>query len=556
MDAPSSSEDTDWLMQSPSPGLNAMDMDSAPVSSLLEDNAEPAGLPTEPRPRRRAVPDFPVLPGARPTHPEEAPVYGWTYTEVRVCQMEVDEEGQPNAPLQGDDPNGGFNEQLERIYVSMARLHQSILEHQRITDARLVALDEHIRDMRDMGGRGDVSARGTSQPSRQPRKDSSANYLRRCLRKHAKLTLGFNSTDALPSAPSDEETRHMLQNLNHGEALRKPFQINWRDPPTSVYNVCVENSFSADFWAAVDGGQYDAALIPERYRERETFIRVYRRHIAHLKKCWTTQQNPPGESQKKEKARHYARNSRIGTTFRNRRDAARYIQTPDSGKVYDLMKAIGTVGISSDEEIASPPGQGRQYATYDKPWRASSLVHLYRHLDLIHAATRNPNGNPIRTRHRTLRVREPMTVPDGLPIDCYSPLFLNRCSALDMQMLRPKPPVGVDELWMRTRTDTSAVVMQQSSQQGGAAATASMRMGHIDKTQMMGASEDNIRAKSRAVRTGRVDVRGGRRRGGHCHSSFVFVLLSCSCLSVIANVFFQVLVSLFSFGYAPVCEVV
>lgn len=44
-----------------------------------------------------------------------------------------------------------------------------------------------------------------------------------------------------------------------------------------------------------------------------------------------------------------------------------------------------------------------------------------------------------------------MTVPKGLPIDCYDPLYINRCTALDMQMLRPKPPVGLDELWMRVQ---------------------------------------------------------------------------------------------------------
>lgn len=107
--------------------------------------------------------------------------------------------------------------------------------------------------------------------------------------------------------------QHQLQSLNRGETLQKPFQVNWRDPPTSVYNVCVENSFSADFWAAVDGGQYDINLMPVKYRAPDTFVRLYRRHIAHLRKCWTAQQNPGGEPQRREKARHYARNSRIGT---------------------------------------------------------------------------------------------------------------------------------------------------------------------------------------------------------------------------------------------------
>ena len=51
----------------------------------------------------------------------------------------------------------------------------------------------------------------------------------------------------MPDAPSDEEMQRILQDLNRGGVLRKPFQVNWRDPPTSVYNVCVENFFSTDF---------------------------------------------------------------------------------------------------------------------------------------------------------------------------------------------------------------------------------------------------------------------------------------------------------------------
>ena len=136
-------------------------------------------------------------------------------------------------------------------------------------------------------------------------------------------------------------------------------------------------------------------------------------------------------------------------TYRNRRDAAQHIPTPHAARVFGVIEKVGTAGISSDEEIQTLPGQGRQYATFDKPWRTASLVHLYRHMDLIHAATRNPNGNPIRIRHRTPRVHQPMNVPKGLPIDCYDPLFLNRCSALDKQVLRPGSPVGIDELWMK-----------------------------------------------------------------------------------------------------------
>lgn len=105
----------------------------------------------------------------------------------------------------------------------------------------------------------------------------------------------------------------ILQSMNRGEPMQKPFRFDWRDAPTSIYNLCIENYFSSDFWASVDGGQYDANLIPQYYRTTEAFSKLYRRHIVHLRKCWATQQHPPSETQRAEKAKHYARNSRIGT---------------------------------------------------------------------------------------------------------------------------------------------------------------------------------------------------------------------------------------------------
>ena len=74
---------------------------------------------------------------------------------------------------------GGMLEQLQRIYTSMTRLHHALLEHQRTTDARLIALDEHVRDLQGVrGSRPHEPAREIAQSARQVRKDSSANYLR------------------------------------------------------------------------------------------------------------------------------------------------------------------------------------------------------------------------------------------------------------------------------------------------------------------------------------------------------------------------------------------
>lgn len=138
-------------------------------------------------------------------------------------------------------------------------------------------------------------------------------------------------------------------------------------------------------------------------------------------------------------------------TFRNRRNAAMHLPAPLGVLVYELVDMIGTAGISSDEEVETLLGQGRQYAIFEKPWRPSALIHLYRHLDLIHAATRNPNGNPIRTRHRTHRVRRKTMAPIGLPIDCYDPLYITRCTRMERTLLQAKPRIGLDDLLLRVQ---------------------------------------------------------------------------------------------------------
>ena len=74
------------------------------------------------------------------------------------------------------------------------------------------------------------------------------------------------------------------------------------------------------------------------------------------------------------------------------------------------------------------------------------MVHLYRHLDLIHAATRNLNGNPIRTRHLTGMRRGVVDIPRGLPQDCYDAQYLNGRPHLELYLLQPEPPIGLADI--------------------------------------------------------------------------------------------------------------
>ena len=140
-------------------------------------------------------------------------------------------------------------------------------------------------------------------------------------------------------------------------------------------------------------------------------------------------------------------------TFRNRCAAAAYIQNPRlATRVHDLVAAVGTEGISSDEE-GEPShgrrGRAREYLVFDKSWRAKHLVEIYRWLDRKHAETRNIQGAPIRTRiFQPGITRRDAAVPRGLPIDCYDGVYLRSLPGVQRRTLHPEPAVNVESLWL------------------------------------------------------------------------------------------------------------
>lgn len=123
------------------------------------------------------------------------------------------------------------------------------------------------------------------------------------------------------------------------------------------------------------------------------------------------------------------------------------LPSPLAKKAVELVQILGTAGISSDEEATAAPGQMRQYTVFEKPWRAEAIDHLYRYLDLVHASTRNPNGNPIRQRHRVLGNCGRDKPPSNLPADCYDPIFMERVPPMRRRLISPSKPFGVEQLW-------------------------------------------------------------------------------------------------------------
>lgn len=106
----------------------------------------------------------------------------------------------------------------------------------------------------------------------------------RCIRRHVATTFGFTPTGAVLAPPTEEFKKHVLLTVNQGGTLEKPYVYDWDSPPSALYNLCIESSFSADFWAAAESGLYDLEFIPRRYQRRKPFINAFRTYLRHIKR--------------------------------------------------------------------------------------------------------------------------------------------------------------------------------------------------------------------------------------------------------------------------------
>ena len=98
------------------------------------------------------------------------------------------------------------------------------------------------------------------------------------------MTFGFSPSGAVLSPPSEGFKQRVLLDVNRGIPVDKPFFYDWDSPPSTMYNLCIESFFTADFWAAADGGLYELEFIPSHYQRRKPFIKAFRTHLRHIKR--------------------------------------------------------------------------------------------------------------------------------------------------------------------------------------------------------------------------------------------------------------------------------
>ncbi|KAI1782720.1 hypothetical protein LXA43DRAFT_1068339 [Ganoderma leucocontextum] len=331
---------------------------------------------------------------------------------------------------------GGRRVRFDRVLGQLVYNQEVSNRRQEHTEAQLTYLvDEGRSSSRslDRGG-SDHSPRG---------KDSTGNYARRCIRKHVAFTFGFSPTGAVLAPPSEEFRNHVLSHVNRGGIIQRPFVYDWKSPPSSLYNLCIEGAFCADFWASVESGLYDLDQIPPAYQERRRFIETLRTYLAHVKRMLhLASQRRTRQVAFKNRS---AKNSRKSTTYHNRRNAISFMRDQRlAARIHALVSAASIDGISSDEEGEPSRGRVREYLVFDKAWRSKHLVEIYRWLDGKHAEMRNPHGAPIRTRFlRPGHTRENATVPKGLPVDCYDPAYLRSLSGYSLYAHNDKQAVAI-----------------------------------------------------------------------------------------------------------------
>ncbi|RDB30751.1 hypothetical protein Hypma_005819 [Hypsizygus marmoreus] len=400
------------------------------------------------------------VPFGHSSHEEEMDVDSWTnagmspHDQIFRSSSRRNSYGEsahsaPYFPLPRPDEPPYNHDAFSELNHRLNEQKEAFLSLQLSIDQRITALMGHLEHFVN-------SQRSSARPTPNGMttgKDSSANYFRQistdihneaCIRAHVKLRLGLCATQQLPDRPPQNIIARELSRINSGEEPLAPFCADLGDSLSGDWNRCVQKYFYHDFWAAVSAHIYQDTLIPDRFRDEKAFGTAYIIHMQHLKKTWQEQQQPPDPIKEESKRMHSSRNSRIGTTYRNRRDAAAILPASVAGPLVRLVEDVGTAGISSDEEM--PGVRPRQYRIFEKPWRSDALCHLYRHLDLIHAANRNPNGNPIRTRHRTMRTRGSAKPPKGLPKDCLNSRYLDQITILEREFLQMTHACGIERM--------------------------------------------------------------------------------------------------------------
>ncbi|KAF8977734.1 hypothetical protein BDQ17DRAFT_1339084 [Cyathus striatus] len=260
-------------------------------------------------------------------------------------------------------------------------------------------------------------------------------YFQEAVQAHIKFLFGMTKDlkydsgliARFPPLSESELKKFTDHDLTFPEITAQNFRIDFSRKLTIPFNVEASDVAVDDFIDNAKHGvyKYEGENFPDSFLERDVVLLAVQQHLQYISGQYAELRSEDPQTAAYEWMTKSARASCKNHLYN---DCLNIVELDDEVmRHHNLIKAIGTAGISSDETDSGV--EPKQFKTVVPSWHAKSLELLYHQLDnIIKTNSKQKIGNHRRApgnvgRHRVhTNNKNPDTIaPQGLPINCYDP---------------------------------------------------------------------------------------------------------------------------------------
>ncbi|KAF8995250.1 hypothetical protein BDQ17DRAFT_1430509 [Cyathus striatus] len=282
--------------------------------------------------------------------------------------------------------------------------------------------------------------------------DPRRNFFLEAVRAHIKFLFGMTKDQKydsgliarFPPLSESELKKFTDHDFTFPEIMAQNFRIDFSRKLTIPFNVEASDVAVDDFIDNAKHGvyKYEGENFPDSFLERDVVLLAVQQHLQYISGQYAELRSEDPQTAAYEWMTKSARASHKNHLYNDRLNI---VELDDEVmRHHDLIKAIGTAGISSDETDSGV--EPKQFKTVVPSWRAKSLELLYHRLDnIIKTNSKQKIGNRQRApgnvgRHRVhTNNKNPDTIaPQGLPINCYDPEWYGNLRLSQKRLLGAK----------------------------------------------------------------------------------------------------------------------
>ncbi|KAF8988822.1 hypothetical protein BDQ17DRAFT_1334410 [Cyathus striatus] len=339
-------------------------------------------------------------------------------------------------PVNSADPLNQVNAPDQRSFIESSSRELKRQREKEYTDLQKMILQEQQRTaniVSDTVLQQITSPVGTTGHS--PELPRRAPYPPEAVQAHIKFLFGMTKDQQydsgliaqFPPLSESELKKFTDHDLTFPEITAQNFRIDFSRKLTIPFNIEASDVAVDDFIDNAKRGvyKYEGENFPDSFLERDVVLLAVQQHLQYISGQYAELRSEDPQTAAYERMTKSARASRKNHLYNDRLNI---VELDDEVmRHHDLIKAIGTAGISSDETDSGV--ELKQFKTIVPFWRAKSLELLYHQLDnIIKTNSKQKIGNHRRApgnvgRHRVhTNNKNPDTIaPQGLPINCYDP---------------------------------------------------------------------------------------------------------------------------------------